>query len=114
MDGIKDPSRDPLVIAAIDQPGGLPTAIGLDFAGKAESIGPDDSNHQKLVSWLKHADIRKDRDIIVYCHNKNCWLSYNAALRLIGLGYKHVFWMRDGIDGWTRREMPIAYVKLNP
>lgn len=32
------------------------------------------------------------------------------ALRLIKLGYTRVCWMRDGITGWIRHDLPLAYV----
>ena len=37
--------------------------------------------------------------IVIYCH-KNCWLSWNAAKRAIGYGYRRVFWYPDGMEGW--------------
>jgi PQQ-dependent catabolism-associated CXXCW motif protein len=41
-----------------------------------------------------------DVPLVVYCH-ENCWLSWNAAKRAIGYGYRRVFWFPDGIEGWT-------------
>jgi PQQ-dependent catabolism-associated CXXCW motif protein len=41
-----------------------------------------------------------DAPLVVYCH-ENCWLSWNAAKRAIGYGYRRVFWFPDGIEGWT-------------
>ena len=41
-----------------------------------------------------------DVPLIVYCH-ENCWLSWNAAKRAIGYGYRRVAWFPDGIEGWT-------------
>jgi PQQ-dependent catabolism-associated CXXCW motif protein len=38
--------------------------------------------------------------LIIYCH-ANCWLSWNAAKRAIGYGYRRVFWFPEGIEGWT-------------
>ena len=38
--------------------------------------------------------------LVVYCH-ENCWLSWNAAKRAIGYGYRRVFWFPEGIEGWT-------------
>lgn len=37
--------------------------------------------------------------IVVFCH-PDCWASYNAAKRLVDLGYTHVDWYRDGVEGW--------------
>ena len=41
-----------------------------------------------------------DVPLVVYCH-ENCWLSWNAAKRAIGYGYRRVFWFPEGIEGWT-------------
>jgi PQQ-dependent catabolism-associated CXXCW motif protein len=38
--------------------------------------------------------------LVIYCH-ENCWLSWNAAKRAIGYGYRRVFWYPEGIEGWT-------------
>ena len=39
------------------------------------------------------------RPIVVYCH-EHCWLSWNAAKRAIGYGYRNVYWFPEGIEGW--------------
>ena len=36
---------------------------------------------------------------VVFCH-PDCWASYNAAKRLVGLGYTHVYWYPAGLEGW--------------
>jgi PQQ-dependent catabolism-associated CXXCW motif protein len=40
-----------------------------------------------------------DAALVVYCHEK-CWLSWNAAKRAIGYGYRRVYWFPEGIEGW--------------
>jgi PQQ-dependent catabolism-associated CXXCW motif protein len=42
------------------------------------------------------------RPIVVFCPNENCWLSYNAALRLRQAGYSDIAWFREGTAGWVR------------
>ncbi len=37
--------------------------------------------------------------LVMYCH-QHCWLSWNAAKRAIGYGYRRVYWFPDGIEGW--------------
>ncbi|WP_421905770.1 rhodanese-like domain-containing protein [Mameliella sp.] len=41
----------------------------------------------------------RDRPLIVYCV-ADCWMSWNAAQRIAGLGYSRVYWFRLGTDGW--------------
>ena len=43
--------------------------------------------------------------IIVYCL-ADCWMSWNAALRLHRAGYRDVRWYADGVDGWREAGLP--------
>jgi len=49
------------------------------------------------------------RPIVIYCH-KSCWLSWNAAKRAVHYGYQHVYWYRDGIEGWKAAGLPTAVI----
>ena len=40
-----------------------------------------------------------DHPVVIYCHER-CWLSWNAAKRAIGYGFRNVHWFPDGIEGW--------------
>jgi len=46
----------------------------------------------------------KSRPMVFYCVDSECWLSYNAALRAIALGYTNVMWYRGGIASWRVSE----------
>ena len=50
------------------------------------------------------------RPIVIYCH-RACWLSWNAAKRAISYGYRHVYWYRDGIEGWKAAHLPTAAIE---
>jgi PQQ-dependent catabolism-associated CXXCW motif protein len=50
---------------------------------------------------------RADTPIVVYCH-PDCWMSWNAARRLVWLGYRRVYWDPDGIEGWARSGRQLA------
>lgn len=54
----------------------------------------------------------RTRPIVVFCPNRNCWLSYNAAIRLARAGYSDVRWFRDGTEGW--RASGRALVAVEP
>ncbi len=47
--------------------------------------------------------------IVVYCH-PHCWMSWNAARRLVWLGYQRVYWDPDGIEGWEKAGLTLATV----
>jgi PQQ-dependent catabolism-associated CXXCW motif protein len=53
------------------------------------------------------------RALVFYCHAR-CWLSWNAAKRAIGYGYKQVFWFPDGIEGWNAAGLPTTQVSAEP
>ena len=50
---------------------------------------------------------RRDTAAVFYCL-ANCWMSWNAAKRAASWGYKHVYWYRDGTDGWGAAKLPLA------
>jgi rhodanese-related sulfurtransferase len=50
--------------------------------------------------------------MVFFCANARCWLSYNAALRAVRLGYSGVRWYRGGIDAWGRSGGALVEPKL--
>jgi PQQ-dependent catabolism-associated CXXCW motif protein len=51
--------------------------------------------------------------LVVYCQ-ANCWMSWNAAKRIISYGYSNVNWYPDGTDGWERANLPTAESQPEP
>jgi PQQ-dependent catabolism-associated CXXCW motif protein len=51
--------------------------------------------------------------IVVYCQ-ANCWMSWNAAKRILTYGYSAVAWYPDGTDGWERANLPMAESQPEP
>ncbi|OEC34843.1 PQQ-dependent catabolism-associated CXXCW motif protein [Pseudomonas cuatrocienegasensis] len=47
------------------------------------------------------------RPLVFYCRS-DCWLSWNAARRAHGLGYRQLYWYRDGIDAWQQAGLPLV------
>lgn len=83
----------------------IPGSIWLPAAGQGGAF--DDDIQTQLASTL--ANITDDdlaRPIVVYCLDANCWLSYNAALRLHALGYENLYWYRGGIAAWKAASLP--------
>jgi PQQ-dependent catabolism-associated CXXCW motif protein len=82
----------------------LPGALWIPGAG-AGAISPefDDFFRTRLTT----ATVKLDAPLVVYCHDR-CWLSWNAAKRAIGYGYRRVYWFSDGIEGWTASGGPTA------
>ena len=51
--------------------------------------------------------------IVVYCQ-ANCWMSWNAAKRIVSWGYSNVAWFPAGTDGWERANPPTAESQPEP
>jgi PQQ-dependent catabolism-associated CXXCW motif protein len=51
--------------------------------------------------------------IVVYCQ-ANCWMSWNAAKRILSYGYSNVAWYPEGTDGWERANLPMAECQPEP
>jgi len=77
----------------------LPGAVWLKGAGLGTSL--DDAVQPRLAARLK--DLTggdSTRPVVFFCLSRTCWLSYNAALRAIALGYSNVRWYRGGRRAW--------------
>jgi len=51
--------------------------------------------------------------LVIYCL-RDCWMSWNAAKRILSMGYANVAWYPDGTDGWTDTLLPVAEVQPAP
>jgi len=51
--------------------------------------------------------------IVVYCQ-ADCWMSWNAAKRILTYGYSNVAWYPDGTDGWERAGLPTTESQPEP
>lgn len=77
----------------------LPGAIPVVEASWPGSF--DDEISRKMGAHLQQVTQGDTRiPLIFYCASRECWMSYNAALRAINLGYGNVLWYRGGLDAW--------------
>jgi PQQ-dependent catabolism-associated CXXCW motif protein len=51
--------------------------------------------------------------LVIYCQ-ADCWMSWNAAKRVLSYGYANVAWYPDGTDGWERADLPLADSQPEP
>ncbi len=90
----------------------LPGAIWLPGAGRGVSMA--DGVQPQLARLLQAAtqgDL--DRPIAFFCQGVRCWLSYNAALRAVALGYRQVYWYRGGIEAWLGAGETLAPLRFS-
>ncbi len=82
--------------AADWEAGHIPEAIHMDRKNPAvyntESL-------QKLAA--------KDEPIVSYCNGERCLRSSKTAADLVKLGYKNVYYFRDGFPAWNDAGYPI-------
>jgi PQQ-dependent catabolism-associated CXXCW motif protein len=93
-----------LPVLILDVLGGPELIPGAQYAVPAHQPGTfSDSTQQQFGQFLQQATGgRKDRPLVFYCQSTYCWMSYNAALRAINLGYTNVLWYRGGVEAWKQ------------
>lgn len=90
-----------LLFDVLGGPQTLPGAIPAVVLAQPGSF--NDQVSQQFGQNLQQATGgRKDVPLIFYCLSTQCWMSYNAALRAINLGYTNVLWYRGGIEAWQQ------------
>lgn len=94
-------------IIVFDVLGGLEILPGAQNAiGAANGGSFNDQTQQAFGSYLnKITNGNKSLPLVFYCQGVQCWMSYNAALRAINLGYSQVKWYRGGMDAWKAAEL---------
>jgi rhodanese-related sulfurtransferase len=90
--------------------GGIHTTIAGAFwmlgAGAGDMSTDEEARFAKAIAGFAGGD--KSRPMVFFCVDSECWLSYNAALRAIRLGYTNVMWYRGGIASWRIGQNPTA------
>jgi PQQ-dependent catabolism-associated CXXCW motif protein len=95
------PEKRPLLFDAMGEGRhpSLPGAVWLPGVGHGTSF--EDEFQARLARTLDAMTGRdRARTLIFFCAGPRCWLSYNAALRAVRLGYSDVRWYRGGVEAW--------------
>lgn len=101
-----------LVFDVLGAPQTLPDAIPAVPAAQAGDY--NDRLQQQFGQMLQRVTSgRDDTPLIFYCQGPECWMSYNAALRAINLGYRNVLWYRGGLEAWQRAGLPLSQARPN-
>ena len=85
----------------------VPGAVWLSDAGKGDPSTNYEQKFAARIAALTGGD--KQKPVVTFCHPR-CWGSWNAAKRLVMLGYINVFWFPGGVEGWQEK-FPVAPVK---
>lgn len=93
------------VIDVLGQAEQLPNAIAGAWLSQPGTF--DDPIQAQAAQWLAQLTRgRKDAPLVFYCLSRECWMSYNAALRAIRAGYTNVLWYRGGLEAWKAAGLP--------
>jgi PQQ-dependent catabolism-associated CXXCW motif protein len=88
-----------LLFDVLGGPEKLPNAISAVPAHQAGSF--NDRIQKDFGAFLQRVtEGNKETPLVFYCQSSHCWMSYNASLRAINLGYTNVLWYRGGIEAW--------------
>jgi PQQ-dependent catabolism-associated CXXCW motif protein len=106
---VDDPRLVLLDVVMGDPHDSVPSAVWLKDAGTGRSF--DDTVQATLSAALDRlSGGDRSRPVALFCLSVECWLSYNATLRAVHLGYTNVYWYRGGLDAWTAAGLPLAPV----
>ena len=107
-------ANDPPVL--IDVLGGnqtmtLPGALWSPNTGRGISLN-DDVQQIFAAELARLTRNDKTLPVVLFCLSKTCWLSVNATVRAVALGYQHVYWYRGGRAAWEAAELPVGPISL--
>ncbi|WCM49613.1 PQQ-dependent catabolism-associated CXXCW motif protein [Pseudomonas sp. WJP1] len=89
-----------------DQPHeNLPGSHWLANTGDGELTPPWQDYFAGNLKKLTSGD--PTQPLVFYCRS-DCWLSWNAVKRAASLGYKSLYWYRDGLDAWQAARLPVT------
>lgn len=85
----------------------LPMAQNAAPASQAGSFS--DQTQREFGQYLQQVTQgNKGRPLVFYCQSTQCWMSYNAALRAINMGFTQVYWYRGGVEAWQQVQQMAA------
>jgi PQQ-dependent catabolism-associated CXXCW motif protein len=89
----------------------IPGSIWLPDTGYGELAPSTEEYLRTNVARITGGD--RAKLLVVYCL-RDCWMSWNAARRLVGMGYTNVAWYPEGTDGWTDALLPVVNAQPEP
>lgn len=88
----------------------LPGAVWIPGAGRGDNfIDTTQAELSVLLAGLTAGN--RDRALVFFCVNAQCWLSFNAARRAIAAGYREVYWYRGGYAAWKAAGLPLVPIQ---
>jgi PQQ-dependent catabolism-associated CXXCW motif protein len=82
----------------------IPGSIWLPDTGYGVLAAATEAYLRQAVAHASGGD--KQAQLVIYCQ-ADCWMSWNAAKRILSQGYSNVAWYPEGTDGWERADLPL-------
>ena len=82
----------------------IPGSVWLPDTGYEALAAPTEKYLRSNLTRLTGGDVT--RMLVIYCL-RDCWMSWNAAKRILVMGYRNVAWYPDGTDGWEEALLPL-------
>jgi PQQ-dependent catabolism-associated CXXCW motif protein len=82
----------------------IPGSIWLPDTGYGVLAAATENYLREQLARAAGGDMAKR--LVIYCQ-ADCWMSWNAAKRVLSYGYSNVAWYPDGTDGWQRADLPL-------
>jgi len=89
----------------------IPGSVWLPDTGYGNLAEATDAYLRRGLEQASHGN--KAALLVIYCQ-ENCWMSWNAAKRVLSYGYPNVAWYPDGTEGWERAHLPVAESQPEP
>src|SRR5215475_43394 len=89
----------------------IPGSIWLPDTGYGELAPVTEDYLRKNLERVTGGD--RTKFLVIYCL-RDCWMSWNAAKRVLALGYANVAWYPEGTDGWTDALLPVVDARPAP
>jgi PQQ-dependent catabolism-associated CXXCW motif protein len=81
----------------------IPGAFWMPDGGDGPFFAAESSKFSTALDKLTGGD--KTRPLVFLCISSECWLSYNASLHALEVGYKDVIWYRGGTNSWEEANL---------
>jgi PQQ-dependent catabolism-associated CXXCW motif protein len=95
-----------------DQPHeNLPGSHWLANTGDGDLTPAWHDYFERNLKTLTSGDLAQP--VVFYCR-ADCWLSWNAVKRAAVMGYKSLYWYRDGLDAWQAANLPVTPAQPEP
>src|SRR5262245_26527707 len=89
----------------------IPGSIWLPDTGYGKLAEPTENYLRRGIERASGG--KKGALLVIYCQ-ENCWMSWNAAKRVLSYGYSNVAWYPEGTEGWERANLPVAEAQPAP